>query len=80
MRRRGGRRESPARPCGHQETPDGTVAVVYLEADDVGAAMQHIATSQEPFDSWFRERMGEVHGIDLAGPGPAPQQVIDVSF
>jgi hypothetical protein len=62
----------------HQETPNGTVAVVYLEADDVGAAMQGIGTSQEPFDVWFRERIQEIHGIDLAEPAPPPQQVADI--
>jgi hypothetical protein len=62
----------------HQETPNGNVAVVYLEADDVGAAMMGIATSQEPFDVWFRERMQEIHGIDLAEPAPPPKQVADI--
>jgi hypothetical protein len=64
----------------HQETPGGTVAVVYLEADDVGAAMSAIATSEEPFDRWFRDRMQDVHGIDLAEPAPPPHQVVDVRF
>jgi hypothetical protein len=40
----------------------------------------HIASSEEPFDRWFRERMGEVHGIDLAEPGPSPRQVHDARF
>jgi hypothetical protein len=34
----------------HQATPNGTVAVVYLEADDIPAAMQAMATSDDPFD------------------------------
>jgi hypothetical protein len=63
----------------HQETPDGTVAIVYIEADDVGAAMQGVATSQEPFDVWFRERLNEIHGFDLAeGGGTPPHQVADI--
>jgi hypothetical protein len=61
----------------HQETPNGTVAVVCLEADDLGTAMQGIASSQEPFDVWFRERMAEIHGVHLAEPAPPPQQVLD---
>jgi hypothetical protein len=64
----------------HQETPVGSVAVVYLEADDIGAAMTAIATSQEPFDRWFRDRMQEIHGVDLAEPATPPHQVVDVSF
>ena len=39
----------------HQETPEGTVAVVYLEADDIPASMQGLAASDDPFDEWFRE-------------------------
>ena len=65
----------------HQQTPDGTVAVVYLEADDVPAAMQAIATSEDPFNQWFRERVQEVHGIDLTSdPAPQSEQIHDVSF
>ena len=60
-----------------QETPNGTMAVVYLEADDIGKAMQGMASSEEPFDVWFRERIEEIHGVDLAEPAPQPQQVLD---
>jgi hypothetical protein len=64
----------------HQETPQGTLAVVYLEADDVGAAMQAIGTSEAPFDRWFRNTMEQVHGIDLAGSAAPPQPIMDASF
>lgn len=36
----------------HQETPNGTIAIVLLEADDIERAL---AGSQEPFDQRFRE-------------------------
>jgi hypothetical protein len=65
----------------HQDTPDGTAAVVYLEADDIPAAMQGIATSDDPFDQWFRDRVKDVHGIDLASdPPPESQQILDHDF
>ncbi len=64
----------------HQETPDGLVAVVYIEADDPGAALAGMGSSEEPFDSWFRERVSDIHGIDLTQPMPAPVQVLDASF
>ncbi len=60
----------------HQETPQGTLAVVYLEADDFGAAMQAIGTSEAPFDRWFRNTMEQVHGIDLAESAPPPQLIM----
>src|SRR4051812_24607802 len=54
----------------HQKTPNGTLAIVMFEADDVGSALHKIATSDEPFDRQFREFIKEVHGIDLAKDPP----------
>jgi hypothetical protein len=62
----------------HQKTPDGTVAIILLEADDVGQALGGVATSQEPFDQQFRESVKEIHGVDLANDPPAEvTQVMD---
>ena len=60
-----------------QSTPDGDVAVVYVEARDIQAAMGGIATSQDPFDAWFREHIMNVHGMDLTAPSAPPEQVLD---
>ena len=65
----------------HQETADGTVAVVYMEADDIASAMGGIASSDEPFAEWFRGRVQDVHGIDLSSDTPPQtQQIHDHSF
>jgi hypothetical protein len=57
------------------------VAVVYMEADDIGRAMEGVASSDDPFHQWFRERVQDVHGIDLqSGPPPQSQQIHDHSF
>ena len=65
----------------HQETPEGTVAVVYIEAEDIPTAMQGISTSDDPFNQWFRERVKDVHGIDLTtDTPPQSQQIHDHSF
>jgi len=43
--------------------------------------MQAIATSDDPFNQWFRERVKAVHGIDIASdPPPQSEQIHDVSF
>jgi hypothetical protein len=55
----------------HQTTPNGTVAIVLLEADDPGAALGGIATSQAAFDQRFRDLIKDVHGVDLANDPPA---------
>ena len=61
-----------------QSTPDGDVAVVLIEADDIGAAMGALAGSEEPFDAWFRDHIKDVHGMDLSEDGgPPPEQVLD---
>jgi len=60
-----------------QQTPGGDFAVVYLEADDLEAAFGGLASSQEPFDQWFREHVKNVHGMDLAEGFPPPEQLID---
>jgi hypothetical protein len=50
----------------HQETPEGTVAVVYLEGDDPEAGLAQFGSSDEPLNTWFREQMKEVHGVDIS--------------
>jgi hypothetical protein len=60
-----------------QGSSDGDMAVVMLEGKDIGAALGTLATSQEPFDTWFREVLKDVHGLDLSAAFPPPEQVID---
>jgi hypothetical protein len=60
-----------------QHTPGGDVVVVYQEADDVEAALKGLATSQEPFDRWFRDHVREVHGVNVEDGFPPPEQVMD---
>ncbi len=60
-----------------QSTPDGDVAVVLIEAPDIQAAMGALATSEDPFDVWFRGSVKEVHGMDLAEGFAPPDHVLD---
>ena len=60
-----------------QSTPAGDVAVVYWEAHDIEAAFKGVATSQDPFDRWFRDHVREVHGLDVDEGFPPPEQVMD---
>jgi hypothetical protein len=61
------------------ETAFGSTAVTTLEAPDVDQALGQIIASLLPFDIWYRERLQELHGINLAGyeqfsqPAPLPQ-------
>jgi hypothetical protein len=60
-----------------QPAPGGDVAVVYLEADDLAAAFTVLGSSAEPFDRWFRDHAGQVHGIALEDGFTAPELVLD---
>jgi hypothetical protein len=60
-----------------QSTPDGDVAVVVLESPDIQAAMGALATSNDPFDEWFRAHIMDVHGMDISEESAPPEQVMD---
>lgn len=49
------------------ETAFGSTAVTTLEAQDLGAALSQIIDSKLPFDIWYRERLQELHGVNLTG-------------
>lgn len=63
----------------HQRTPEGTLAIVYMELDDPQRMFEGVGASDDPFDQWFREKAKEIHGIDLSQPSPygIPQMVFD---
>jgi hypothetical protein len=49
------------------ETTYGSTAVTTLEASNVDQVLGQILTSDIPFDAWYRERLHELYGINLAG-------------
>ncbi len=61
----------------HQETPDGTLAIVYIEAADLEKVFGVMATSEDPYDVDFRESVQRIHGIDLTGEFPFPDLLLD---
>ncbi|HEY5186751.1 MAG TPA: hypothetical protein VIM19_18040 [Actinomycetes bacterium] len=60
-----------------QTTPAGDVAVVLIESADISQALLGLATSQAPFDAWFRNHLHAVHGLDLARGISLPDQILD---
>jgi len=49
------------------ETAFGATAVTTLEAPDIAQALGQIIISELPFDVWYREKLQELHGVNLAG-------------
>lgn len=65
----------------HQATPNGMLAVVLIEADDLERAFQGISQSQEPIDVAFRAFVKDVHGVDLENdPPPEITPIVDTRF
>ena len=64
-----------------QQTPQGPMEILVIEAADVGLVFERMATSQHPFDVEFRAFLLDVYGLDLTKPlpGPLPEQVLDWS-
>ncbi|HEX7950273.1 MAG TPA: hypothetical protein VF494_07975 [Candidatus Limnocylindrales bacterium] len=60
-----------------QPTPAGDLAIVLLESDDLAASLYGVATSDDPFDAWFRGHVQRVHGVDLAGGMNLPEPILD---
>ena len=62
-----------------QHTPTGDLAIVTLEGDDPVAALAAFGQASDEFGRWFKVRVQEVHGYDLAAPppGPLPELVVD---
>lgn len=61
-----------------QETPMGSVMVVWFEGD-VEQAFQDLAVDNSEFVTWFRAQVKDVTGVDLAAPpeGPLPEVLVD---
>ena len=60
------------------DTAFGATSVTTLEAPDIAQALGQIISSDLPFDVWYRDRLQELHGVNLAGyeqfalPTPLP--------
>ncbi|HSM55608.1 MAG TPA: hypothetical protein VK879_05570 [Candidatus Sulfomarinibacteraceae bacterium] len=46
-------------------TSGGNLAVVTIEAANLSMALQELASSDRPFDRWFRRHVLEICGLDL---------------
>jgi hypothetical protein len=53
------------------QTSWGEVALVYIEAADPRDVVAKLATSDLPFDRWFRQQVLDLQGVDLRLPRAA---------
>ena len=61
----------------HQQMPDGgTLAIVYIEAEDPDAHRRFVSADTE-ISQWFVEQMQGVHGRDVSQPPLPVEKVLD---
>jgi hypothetical protein len=79
-----GRSAPPARArprwtSGYASIPAGTWATCSVNVSSGQTGVRH--RSQEPFDSWFRQFLVEIYGMDLSQPpaGSPPEQLLSWS-
>jgi hypothetical protein len=59
------------------ETGRGDVAIVSIETEQPEPVTAHLATSELPFDRWYREQLLALQGFDLTQPpATAPPELI----
>lgn len=58
-----------------QNNPDGSQVVIVVQ-DGPGAEkyLMSVAESDDPFDQWFVASVADIHGMDLSGPLPPPNE------
>ena len=64
----------------HQQTPMGDFAVVHVQGPNAESMMPIMGASTDPFDIWFREKVHEIHGIDMTQPPPGPPPALVHQF
>ena len=62
-----------------QHTPQGALLIVYVEEDHLEQTSEGLATSQDPFDVWYRQQVQDIHGLDLTQQrsGPPSEQIFE---
>jgi len=59
-----------------QENPAGAVGIMLYEGDTPSEFIKQISTSQESFAIWFRKRIMDLHGFDLANVKGSPTELV----
>ena len=60
-----------------QQTPQGDIVVVYIEARDTSHILQDMVAATDPFSTWFKQAvLADVHGIGASGPLPPANEVM----
>jgi hypothetical protein len=65
-----------------QQSPNGSMMVVYFEGNDPEETMEIFAKSKDPFDLWWMKQVKDFSGVDMSAPpqGPLPEMILSFGF
>jgi len=55
-----------------QQTPEGDMAIIFMEVSRPDQLFAELATSDDPYAAWFRQQTLDIHGLDLTQIADAP--------
>jgi len=53
-----------------QSTPQGDLAIIYMEGEDLQSTFHELETAQDPFTVLLRQRLQDLFGVDLTQTDP----------
>jgi hypothetical protein len=59
-----------------QPSPGGDLAIIWVEGADPGSSLGLFVQSQQGFDSWFKEQLKDITGVDLNQPPAGSPEVL----
>ena len=61
------------------ETPSGPAVIALHQGPGSNQFMPKLAAADREFDIWFRDKIKEIHGLDVTQPppGPMPELYLD---
>jgi Family of unknown function (DUF6176) len=65
-----------------QQLPGSSTLIIFVEADDAGKALSDLSLSTAPFETWFKDEIKAIAGIDLSQfrENPPPELLFAYGF
>lgn len=61
-----------------EKTASGEFAFILHEGSAPDRMMRELAKANDPFCTWFKSQIKEVHGIDMNSPSPASPAAVEL--
>jgi hypothetical protein len=65
-----------------QVSPQGSLIVVNIEAQNLNKMVTDFAKSKDPFDVWMKDQVKQITGFDMSAPmtGPMPELLFSYGY